>query len=395
MFVRTLATMATGIVLMIAAAVIPGSAAAVPPAEPSGFRHPGVLVDRAQLGYTRSMVLAEREPWTSAYGAMADSPFASLDWQPQPREFVECGPYSTPNLGCSEERNDALAAYTLALRWYVTKDSRYAEKSIEIMDAWAAVIKDHLNHNARLQTGWAGASFSRAAELIKWTYPDQWPGERRFADVLRTVYLPKVLPGVADYNGNWELIMMDAAIGIAVFLDDRASFDEAIGKTRARVPAYVYLTGDGPLPYPPPGGTKDTPEELIKYWQGQTSFVDGLAQETCRDFGHTGWGFQAAAHVAETARIQGVDLYAELQDRLVAAFEFHAGFDLGEPVPDWLCGGTVKPGLGPVVEIAYHHYHDRLGVPMPKTAALIERGRPFGTSHFFGWETLTHAENAR
>ncbi|GAB3738723.1 hypothetical protein BKA15_001847 [Microlunatus parietis] len=255
--------------------------------------------------------------------------------------------------------------------WNLTRDSRHAEKSIAIMDAWSAVIKDHLNHNARLQTGWSGASFSRAAELIKWTYPGGWAGEQRFADVLRTVYLPKVLPGVADYNGNWELIMMDAAIGIAVFLDDRAAFDEAIAKTRARVPAHVYLTGDGPLPHPPPNGSKDTPEKLIKYWHGQTTFVDGLAQETCRDFGHTGWGFQ------------------------VAAFEFHAVFDLGEPVPAWLCGGKIKPGLGPVVEIAYHHYHDRLGVPMPKTAALIERGRPFGTSHFFGWETLTHAENVR
>jgi hypothetical protein len=141
--------------------------------------------------------------------------------------------------------------------------------------------------------------------------------------------------------------------------------------------------------------TKDTPEKLIKYWQGQTTFVDGLAQETCRDFGHSGWGFQAATHIAETAWLQGLDLYAEFQDRLVPAYEFHARYDLGEPVPDWLCGGTVKPGLGPVVELAYHHYHDRLGVEMPKTGALVERGRPFATNYFFGWETLTHADNPR
>ncbi|NYE70519.1 hypothetical protein BKA15_001848 [Microlunatus parietis] len=36
-------------------------------------------MDRAQLGYPRAMVLAEREPWTSAYDALAASPFASLD----------------------------------------------------------------------------------------------------------------------------------------------------------------------------------------------------------------------------------------------------------------------------------------------------------------------------
>ncbi|MGW5362235.1 hypothetical protein [Actinopolymorpha pittospori] len=108
--------------------------------------------------------------------------------------------------------------------------------------------------------------------------------------------------------------MMDAAVGIAVFLDDRATFDRAVNTWRARVPAYIYLPEDGPLPVPPPNGTKDTPEEIIRYWQGQTTFVAGLAQETCRDFGHTGWGFEAASHVAETAWIQGLDLYAEVQE---------------------------------------------------------------------------------
>ncbi len=402
MFFRTLATMATGFILLIATAVTPAAAGtptedpAVVPSRQSGFRHPGVLVDRSQLTFVRAMLRADREPWASAYAAMVASDIAAPDWQPKPREYVECGSYSNPNIGCTDERNDALAAYTNALRWVLTQDARYAEKSIAIMDAWSAVMKGHLNSNSPLQTGWAGASFSRAAELIKWTYRGGWPGQERFATMLRTVYLPMLLQSsIADKNGNWELIIMDAAIGVAVFLDDRAAFDQAVARTRARVPAYIYLTGDGPLPHPPPNGTKDTPEELIKYWQGQTTFVDGLAQETCRDFGHTGWGLQAATHVAETARLQGVDLYAEFRDRLVAGYAFHTKYDLGAAAPDWLCQGTIKPGIGPVVELAYHHYHDRLGVSMPDTKALIDRGRPFGHNYFFGWETLTHAENVR
>lgn len=361
----------------------------------AGFRHPGVLVDRVQLNYARAMVLARREPWLSAYRKMRESDLASLDWVARPRAVVECGPYSTPNLGCTEERTDANAAYTHALQWYLTKDPKHAEKAIELMDAWSAVLVTHTNHNARLQTAWAGANWSRAAELIKWTYPGEWSGRARFDRMLRTIYLPTVLPGVADYNGNWELIMMAAAAGIAVYLDDRESFEIALDKTRARVPAYIYLATDGPLPKPPPGGTKDTPEKLIKYWQGQSTFVDGLAQETCRDFGHTGWGFEGAAHVAEIAWLQGVDLYSEFQERLVNALEFHAAFDLGEPVPGWLCNGVVKPGLGPTLEIAYHHYVDRKGLALPKSLALIESQRPYGTSHFLGWETLTHARNVR
>lgn len=110
--------------------------------------------------------------------------------------------------------------------------------------------------------------------------------------------LPKATPHI-----------LRAATGISVFLDDRASFDKAVPIWRKRVPAFIYLTSDGSLPKTAAGSSKDTGEEPIDYWQGQFMFVDGLAQETCRDFGHTGWDFAAAAHVAETARIQGLDLY--------------------------------------------------------------------------------------
>ncbi|HZM79306.1 MAG TPA: alginate lyase family protein [Candidatus Limnocylindrales bacterium] len=359
------------------------------------FHHPGVLVSRDQLDVVKARVNGNVQPQRAAYDAMVADSAASLSWTPRPRAIVECGPSSNPNLGCSDEREDAIAAYTHALRWYVTGDSRYAIKAIEIMDAWSGTISDHINSNAPLQTGWAGASWSRAAEIIRHTYSG-WPADRvnRFAAMLRNVYLPEISNGSPNTNGNWELIMMDAAAGIGVFLDDRAVFDKAVGIWRGRVPAYVYLTTDGAFPKPPPGSRFDTPAELVDYWQGQSTFVDGLAQETCRDFGHTGWGLAAAVHVAETARHQGLNLYAEIQARMTKALEFHANYDLGAAVPSWLCGGSVNDGLGPIAEIGYNHYATRLGLSLPKTKQLIEtRLRPTGISHFLAWETLTHANN--
>jgi hypothetical protein len=374
----------------------PGGAPGAPGApQAAAFVHPGVVVSRPQLDFVKQRVAAGAQPWRAAFDAMNRSSQASLSWTPKPRAVVECGPRSTPNLGCSDERNDAVAAYTHALRWYLTGDSRYAAKAIQIMDAWSAVITDHTNHNARLQTGWAGASWSRAAEIIRHTYGG-WPANRvnRFATMLRTVYLPEIAAGSANTNGNWELIMMDAAVGIAVFLDDRAAFDRAVGIWRGRVPAYMYLTTDGALPKSPPGSGLDTRAELVDYWQGQQRFVDGLAQETCRDFGHTGWGFAAAIHVAETARHQGLDLYAEMQTRMTRALEFHANLDLGAAVPSWLCGGRVSKGLGPIGEIGYNHNANRMRLALPRTKQLVEtRLRPAGISHFLAWETLTHANN--
>lgn len=361
-------------------------------AAPSNFTHPGVLVSRPQLDFVKARVNAGAQPWKSAYDQMLASKYGSLSRTAKPRAVVECGSYSNPNYGCTDEREDAIAAYTLALAWYIGGDSRYAKKSVEIMDAWSAVIKDHTNSNAPLQTGWAGSSWPRAAEIVKYTY-SSWPNSGRFGTMLRNVYLPKVING-SHSNGNWELSMMEAAIGIAVFLEDRGAYDKAVAKVRGRVPAYIYLTSDGSLPKTAPGSGLDTRDEIIKYWQGQSTFMNGLSQETCRDLTHTGYGLSAISHIAETSRIQGQDLYPEIADRLRHALGLHAKYQLGEPVPGNLCHGSLKDKLGPVTEVAFNALHNRMGFGMSNTQRLTEQQRPAGSNNLFvAWETLTHANN--
>ncbi|MGW2473690.1 alginate lyase family protein [Streptomyces sp. NPDC001665] len=361
-------------------------------AAPAAFTHPGVLVSRPQLDFVRAKVQAGAQPWKSAYDQMMGSKYASLSRTAKPRAVVECGSYSNPNYGCTDEREDAIAAYTLSLAWYITQDSRYAQKAIEIMDAWSAVIRDHANSNAPLQTGWAGSSWPRAAEIIKYTY-NSWPDSGRFAAMLRDVYLPKVING-SQSNGNWELSMTEAAIGIAVFLEDRTAYDKAVAKFRGRVPAYIYVSADGALPKTAPGSGLDTKDKIIKYWQGQSVFMDGLSQETCRDLTHTGYGLSAISHIAETSRIQGQDLYPEIAERLRHALGLHAKYQVGNPVPGNLCGGSLKDNLGPVTEVGFNALHNRMGIAMTNTQTLTERQRPAGSNNLFvAWETLTHADN--
>lgn len=383
--VLSAAVLAAGLVV---AAPSPSTAA------PATFTHPGVLVGKSQLDFVRARVNAGEQPWRGAFDQMVAHPFASLSRVPKPRAVVECGSYSNPNYGCTDEREDALAAYTLSLAWYVTRDNRYAAKAIEIMDAWSATIRDHTNTNAPLQTAWAGSSWPRAAEIIKHVHGN-WPNAGRFATMLRDVYLPEVVGGRAATNGNWELSMMEATLGISVFLEDRAVYDRAVSIFRTRMPAYVYLTADGALPRTPPGSGIDTRDEIIAYWHGQTTFVDGLAQETCRDFAHTGFGLAAASHIAETARLQGQDLWGEVRERLRHAYGLHAKYQLGvEPMPSWLCGGTRAQALGPTTEVAFNALNTRLGIAMTNTKTLTERQRPAGTDRLFvAWETLTHAQN--
>ncbi|MGW8353383.1 alginate lyase family protein [Streptomyces wedmorensis] len=384
--------------LAAAAALIAGALVwpTAPGAEaaPAVFTHPGVTVSQGQLDFARSKVLAGSQPWKGAYDQMMASKYADLNRTPKPRAVVECGSYSNPNYGCTDEREDAIAAYTNALAWYITRDARYAQKSIQLMDAWSAVITDHTNSNAPLQTGWAGSSWPKAAEIIKYTYTGGWPNSGRFATMLRNVYLPEIING-SNSNGNWELSMMEAAVGISVFLEDRTSYDKAMAKFRTRTAAYVYLASDGALPKTVPSQNLDTRDKIVNYWQGQSTFVTGLTQETCRDFTHTGYGISAISHIAETSRIQGQDLYgADVGERLRQALGFQSKYELGNAVPSSLCGGSLHLGLGPVTEVGYNAMHNRLGFAMTNTETLTQRNRPAGSNNLFvAWETLTHADN--
>lgn len=192
------------------------------------FHHPGVVVSHGGLRQAKQMVAAGKEPWTSAYRSLLTSRYASLDYTPHPADVVPC-PFNSGPQSCLDERQDAIAAYTHALLWSVNGRTAHARKAVQIMDAWSAVMKTHREDNAALQAAWSGSSWARAAEIMNADYPD-WGQSRvdRFKRMLRTAYLPAVRTQVPAYNGNWELAMTDAAVSIAVFLEDQVIFRESL-----------------------------------------------------------------------------------------------------------------------------------------------------------------------
>ncbi|MGW6981574.1 alginate lyase family protein [Streptomyces sp. NPDC054932] len=357
------------------------------------FHHPGVVVSHDQLRQAKRMVAAGREPWLSAYRALLKTRYASLDYTPHPADVVPC-PFNSGPQSCLDERQDAIAAYTHALLWSVNGRTAHARKAVQIMDAWSAVMKKHREDNAGLQAAWSGSSWARAAEIVHADYPNwEEPRVTRFKEMLRRAYLPAVRAQVPAYNGNWELAMTDAAVSIAVFLEDQAVFRESLERFRARVPAYFYLRMDGPRPMAPPYAAIETADQVKAYWFDQGTYVDGIAQETCRNLMHVGYALAASAHIAETAWHQGVDLYGEQSARLRTALEFHAKYQLGAEAPKWLCGGKVERTMGPDLEVALHHYETRTGAKLPYTRTLVEKTRPAGTDELFvAWETVSHGE---
>jgi hypothetical protein len=74
----------------------------------------------------------------------------------------------------------------------------------------------------------------------------------------------------------------------------------------------------------------------------------------------------------------------------MAAMEYQAQF---------LAPNNVKPpqylkfNLEPTWEIAFNHFHTRLGVALPNMAKVIPGNRPTGADlNHMVWETLTHGD---
>jgi hypothetical protein len=367
------------------------------PAQP--MRHPGVLVSGRQLDFVKRQVKQKKEPIYSEYQKAVASQYAALDWKlqgPPATGIIDCGSYSRPDHGCHAEDADATAAYLQAVLWWIGGDRRYADNAIRIMNTYSHRLTAYTNSNAPLQAAWSAEMWPRAAEIIRYSRAGWKPEDvQAFSAMLRKINLPLIGDG-SEKNGNWELSMIEGMMGIAVFTDDRTLLNHAEAMWRRRVPAYFYnATLDGDHPKPLPRGASRTG------WYGQTTFdagTSGVAQETCRDLGHTGYAISATMAAAETAHIQGDKLYESEEPRLIGAMEFHAHLLLKqEPVPKTLCDGKIHYGAGYTFGIGYNEYHNRLAQPLPETREWLDKVMAIPEPvdfHTTVFELLTHGEDA-
>ena len=362
-----------------------------------------MLVSGEQLAFVSKAVAAGQEPFATAFTKAASSAYANASWSPlgpPSSQVIECGGYDHPDHGCSAEDEDAIAAYTNALLFALGGDKSHAAASVRIMNAYSGV-RLYNNSNAPLQAAWSASKWSRAAELILHTPGAGWPAAEAaaFISFLVNVELP-LIANETNANGNWATSMVEGIFGIAVLTEDEELFDRAAFYWRSRIPSYVYVASDGPSPVPLPKRPGGQGPPNTQGWYGELVFnasVEGLAQETCRDAEHTQMGLAAAFNGAETASIQGLDLYAEEGPRLSAGLEFHSRLLLGVKQPRFVChdGVVVDANVTyPTFEVAYNALHNRLGLALPTTLThLVENVRTLPqpvNRWMMQWETLTH-----
>lgn len=192
------------------------------------FTHPGMLHTISDLKAIKERILSKKEPWQTAWMQLKSSELSSLNYQPKPFRVVSNGSYNRPDIGGSDFVRDGAAAYTMALLWYVEQKKEYAEKAIEILDAWSMTLDSVVNHNRQLKVGTGGIKYLNAAEILRYTYTG-WgkKAQQRFEDMVYNIWYPVIKDWTPRYNGNWDAANAQTLMCIGIFLNRRDIFDNA------------------------------------------------------------------------------------------------------------------------------------------------------------------------
>ena len=146
-------------------ASVPGSVSGV-------FRHPGLLVTEDDFTRIREHIKAGQQPWTDWWNKLCADRATSLDGRPNPL----AGVYRADNSKFALYR-DIQRAWCLALRWRLSDDTRYADKAVETLDAWASTLKvigtvpegstAHDDHTFVLLAGMQGHQWAQSGEVMR------------------------------------------------------------------------------------------------------------------------------------------------------------------------------------------------------------------------------------
>lgn len=336
------------------------------PAKAVAFTHPGLLHTQADLDRMRQRVAAGEEPWKSGFEKLRRDGQSRADWKLRgPFEIVTR--QADQAIGNPQMVVDGNAAYQNALMWCVTGDEAHARKAVEILNAWSAKLRRMDGRDVILSAGLNGFKFVNAAELLRHTWP-AWPREdvARCERMLKEVVLPPIKDFATFANGNWDAACVATVMGIGVFCDDRELFDRAVAYFRSGA-------GNG---------------RLTHYVINEV----GQCQESGRDQQHTQLGLGLLAEACEIAWHQGVDLYAEEDNRLLKGFEYTARYNLGAEVPfvpyvdvtgkyrHKKISTEGRYRLRPIYEMVWSHYQVRRGVPAPFTKQAADKLRPEGAA---------------
>jgi len=266
------------------------------------FVHPGAPLSKSDLDILKAHIKAGDYPWKQAYDIMAADGQAQLTYKMG-------GPFATvtrsPDLNLWPWRNDMTAAFKLSLMWSFTGNEAYAIKARDILMAWATTETSFGGQLGNLDLGDYAYAYGGAASILRGSWSG-WTAANTTAvqNLFNNVYWPSTgCNGYALGPSNKGDLSLSAGAVIATFSDDPAKVAHIVYLAR-----YIGATG-----------LKNT-------------LPNGQNGESARDQGHAHGTWNNLAFTAEVLYKQGIDIYSDLEDRIMANAEYFSRKNLGLPI---------------------------------------------------------------
>lgn len=369
-----------------ATVVLPSAGTGATSVSTSGaFVHPGLLHTQADFDRIAQKVAAQAQPWYAGWQVLASNGHTSLSWTPRPATTVYrggTGPQNYPQL-----YGDIAAAYACALNWISTGNTAYADKAVQIMNAWSSTLQGLAgDSNVDLAAGIYGYEFAIVGEIMRSYSGLSAANLSAFQSMMLNCFYPINIDflnrhnntDITHYWANWDLCNMASIMAIGVLTDDHAMFDEAVN---------YYQNGLGN------GASAQAVYYLHPGYLGQW-------QESGRDQGHNNLGIGLCGAICEMAWNQGLDLYGYDNNRFLAGAEYVAKANLKQSDGTFLtvpyetyanvdvkqtAFSTASQGdIRPIWALIYNHYVNRKGLAAPWSEKFALSIQPEGGGGNYG-----------
>lgn len=219
----------------------------------TAFSHPGILTSQGELEVIQKRVASAdpKDPIYAGYLSTMETKFADTNFVPVPVAKPRRGDRK-PTDSTVLERDSAMVAYTLTLKWVATGDVAARDKAIGIMDAWADVFEFHEGDvNRFLDSSWVTPVWCAAGELMRYGKVNgataNWPTARveKFKTMIRHLNKQSSTIITQPFNpvSNWGTSAMLADMAAGVFLDDHVIYDRGRDALLKYMPQIIRKEG--------------------------------------------------------------------------------------------------------------------------------------------------------
>ncbi|MGJ3699802.1 discoidin domain-containing protein [Variovorax sp. AFSI2.2] len=260
------------------------------------IKHPGAGLTLSDLQTLKANVEQGKEPWKSGYNQLANSPNARLSYAGAGGPFAKVS--RAPDVNLHAWRRDMIAISELSQMWYFTQNEQYAKIARGLLLGWATTQTEFSGRESMLDLGDYAFQFVGGAEILRSTYPG-WT-EADTATVkkyFKNVLMPAANPyGESQFGAGNKGALSLVALGLmAIYNDDIETLDRVVYQTRTL--AHIGLRNSNDI---------------------------GMLGDYLRDQGHGYGQLRSLTMLAEALWTQGIDIYSDFDNRLLATGEYFA-----------------------------------------------------------------------